>query len=132
MSYNRPDLDLVDSSFFLAASKIFVGLSESPLAFQFKTLTTQFAILLNGDLITSSSHVFTNFESMSLQKNLISRHVLCFYLNGWKVSYFVRQKPVTPAFLSVLISIEAFYHVENQNQEKIIKISRRFRNRENM
>ena len=98
MSYNRPDLDLVDSSFFLASSKIFVGLSESPLAFQFKTLTTQFAILLNGDLITSSSHVFTNFESMSLQKNLISRHVLCFYLNGWKVSYFVRQKPVTPAF----------------------------------
>ena len=68
MSYNRPDLDLVDSSFFLASSKIFVGLSESPLAFQFKTLTTQFAILLNGDLITSSSHVFTNFESMSLQK----------------------------------------------------------------
>ena len=96
MSYNEPDLDLVDSSFILASSKFLVGVTESPLAFQLKTLTTQFAILLNGDLITSSSHIITTFESTNLQK--ISRNVLCFYFIGWKVSYFVRQKPVTPAF----------------------------------
>ena len=53
MPYNQPDLDLIDSSFFLASSKFFVGLTESPLAFHLKTLTTQFAILLNGDLKTS-------------------------------------------------------------------------------
>ena len=35
-------------------------------------------------------------------------------------------------FLSVLISIEAFYLVENQNQEIFKNFFRRFRKRENM